>query len=112
MATLLPYAGKVIIQSNKAIDIMEIATAFGDGYAQVAGNGLKPARDTWSITIKPLTLLETYNFEIFLGSVGTWGAIRWTPSWETIEKQFKLTSAKREQLTTTSFSFSLNLIEI
>ncbi len=112
MATQLPFASKVILQSDKSQEVVELSASFGDGYAQVAGNGIMPVRDIWNITIKPLNLADTAAMESFLSFVGTWGIILWTPSWETVNKSFKLRTATRNQLTPTTFSFSLTLAEV
>jgi phage-related protein len=112
MTTSLPFTNKITVQSDKTLSVAEVSAQFGDGYSQVAGRGVKPVRDLWDITLSPLTRTEVTSFESFLGVVGIWGLISWTPPWETVEKQFKLVSVKRTESTPNLFIYNLSLREV
>ena len=88
--TALPLTTKILVDSRKRTAFKEIRGQFGDGYQQIAPNGLNNKVDTWEITWGALTLSEVNSLETTLGSVGSWGILTWTPSNESSSKKFRM----------------------
>lgn len=86
----IPYPDKILRESYKTVEFIEISSNLGDTYKQVAPKGLNPVRDIWNIIWKGLTSAEKEILETQLRSVGTWGTLLWTPCYETVEQQFRI----------------------
>ena len=46
----MPVVSKITLDSSLKIGFSQIAAKFGDGYEQIAPNGLNNPFDTWDIT--------------------------------------------------------------
>lgn len=110
MSTALPYPEKVTLNSSFSKKNIVIIGNFGEGYQQVAGKGIKPSRDVWTIELKPLTYAQKMDYENFFKSVGTWGLVSWTPSFRSSAKLFKITGTptiKQTSFSTYQVNFTL-----
>jgi phage-related protein len=88
--TALPLPEKIGLESSKSTMFRELAAQFGDGYQQVAPNGINNKIDSWSIIWSALTLTEVATVESVLNSTGSWGILSWTPYSET-SKKYRMT---------------------
>lgn len=90
MTTALPLPTKIVLSSDKSVTFRTISSQFGDGYQQVAPNGINVKVASWNIEWAPLTLAERNTVEGVLDSVGTWGILTWTPCVETTQLKFRI----------------------
>lgn len=86
----MPVVSKITLDSSLSVKFNQISAKFGDGYEQIAPNGVNNIVDTWSITWGALTTSEYQTVITALKSVGTWGIITWTPCDETVQKKFRI----------------------
>ena len=87
----MPVVNKITLDSSLKVSFSQISAKFGDGYEQVAPNGINNTIDTWDITWGALSTTEFQTVITALKSVGTWGIITWTPCDETVQKKFRIT---------------------
>ena len=92
MPTALPLPTKIALSSDKSVTFRAISSQFGDGYQQVAPNGINTKVASWSVEWGALTLAERAIVEDTLDSVGTWGILTWTPCNETVQLKFRVSS--------------------
>jgi phage-related protein len=88
----MPVTEKLVRESTLQTSFRTIASKFGDGYEQVAPDGINNIIDTWDLVWATLTTTEYQTVMTALKSVGTWGTITWIPCNETISKKFRLAS--------------------
>jgi phage-related protein len=86
----MPVVNKITLNSSLKVGFSQISAKFGDGYEQIAPNGLNNILDTWDIVWGALTTAEFQTVIAVLKSVGTWGIITWTPCDETVQKKFRI----------------------
>ncbi len=86
MSTAMPLPNKITNDSDKSTSFRELAGQFGDGYKQVAPDGINNKIDSWNITWGNLTIAEATTVETALNTVGSWGILTWTPFGETLKK--------------------------
>lgn len=112
--TALPYTSKILLSSQKSKNYNDISAQFGDGYQQVAANGLNSVRDVWTINWANLSLTEITNLESILDLNGSWGIYSWTPCYENTSKNFRLVkdSYTRNAYTGAIFGASIKLIQV
>jgi len=113
MATNLPLTNKINKDSRKSSLFREMSAQFGDGYQQVAPKGINNKYDTWELEWVALLTSEKDTVEAVLDSVGSWGILLWTPSYESVTKKFRLS---KEGYTRTrvggTFKISCKLIQV
>lgn len=73
--TALPLPNKITNDSDKTTSFRELLGQFGDGYQQVAPNGINNKIDSWNIVWGVLTESEMHTVESALDSVGSWGIL-------------------------------------
>jgi phage-related protein len=117
MAVLLPFPKKILASSSKEVKFREISAQFGDGYSQVAADGLNAVYDIWSITWGNLNQSETMLLEGVLSNCGSWTTFLWTPCQETVQKKFRLTKdgytrTKTGGASVRSWSITTKLVQI
>ena len=113
--TALPLPNKITIESDKSVNFREMSAQFGDGYQQVAPNGINNKIDSWSITWAPLSSSEKTTVESVLNTNGSWGILQWTPLGETVAKNFRMTKDgySRKSLNRGNlFSISCKLVQV
>ena len=86
----MPVVNKITLDSSLKVGFSQISAKFGDGYEQIAPNGINNTIDTWDIIWGALTTTEFQTVIAALKSVGTWGIIAWTPCDETVQKKFRI----------------------
>lgn len=86
----MPVVSKITLDSSLSVKFNQIYAKFGDGYEQIAPNGINNTADTWNITWGALTTSEYQTVITALKSVGTWGIITWTPCDEIVQKKFRI----------------------
>ena len=77
--TALPLPNKITNDSDKTTSFRELLGQLGDGYQQVAPNGINNKIDSWSIVWGILTESEMHTVENALDSVGSWGILTYAP---------------------------------
>lgn len=113
--TALPVPERIIIDSTKTAAFREMSAQFGDGYQQVAPQGINFKIDTWSITWAPLTSAQKTTVETALDANGSWGVYTWIPLGETVSKKFRVTKDgyTRQSLNRGNlFSISCKLVQV
>jgi len=90
MATALPHSEKISRDSIKSAEFRTIVATMGDSYTQIAPKGLNSKIDNWNIRWIGLTLVEKDAVLTALDTVGEWGLLSWTPSYETVLKYFRI----------------------
>jgi phage-related protein len=90
MSTPMPVTGKISLESTLKVVFNQLLSKFGDGYEQVAPNGLNNVIDTWDIIWGGLTTSEYQTVMTALRSVGTWGVLLYTPCDEPLAKKFRV----------------------
>lgn len=97
MATVItmPYPELITIDGDVEYEQNLLTARFGDGYSQIAPNGLNSIYEIHNITWGPIEY-QIINDTIInqLKLVGGHGYILWTPRNETIQKQFKVKEGK------------------
>jgi len=84
--TAMPLPLKITNDSDKTTFFRELTGQFGDGYKQVAPDGINNTIDSWNIVWGVLTISEAIIVENALLAVGSWGILTWTPFGETLKK--------------------------
>lgn len=101
----MPVTGKISIESNVSEEFTAVEAVFGDGYSQVAPDGLNNQKAIWDVEWRGLSQSEMTTVRAALDSVGLWGIITWTPCNESVQKKFRMVKPgyKRGRNKTTFF---------
>jgi phage-related protein len=113
--TALPLPTKIVLDSDKSVSFRAISSRFGDGYQQIAPNGINNRVASWNIEWAPLTLAEKDTVESVLDSVGSWGILTWTPCMETVQLKFRMSNEgyHRKSLSKVGlYSISCKLVQV
>jgi phage-related protein len=108
----IPLPSKISLESTKKTTFRQVAAQFGDGYTQVAPNGLNNRIDTWDIVWGGLSSSEKTTVETAINSIGTWGTFLWTPCDETIQKKFRISGDISYQREGTRYKVTLSLKQV
>jgi phage-related protein len=113
--TALPLPTKIVLDSDKSVSFRAISSQFGDGYQQIAPNGINNRVASWTIEWAPLTQTERDTVESVLDSVGSWGILTWTPCMETVQLKFRMSNEgySRKSLSKVGlYSISCKLVQV
>jgi phage-related protein len=113
--TALPLPNKIALSSDKSVSFRAISSQFGDGYQQIAPNGINVKVASWTIEWGALTLAERDTVESILDSVGSWGILTWTPTNESVQLKFRMTNEGYTRNTLNKngiFSISCKLMQV
>lgn len=91
MPTALPLTTMIAETSNRNRAYKTKSAAFGNGYAQVAPDGINNVKDTWSITYENLTSAERTTLLAVLDAVQSWDIITWTAPGDGGSKNWRMT---------------------
>lgn len=105
----LPYPSRVTLDSDMELNFRDISAKFGEGYRQVAPDGINAITEDWSIVIGPLTRTERNTALTAFKTVGTWGRITWTPCDETVQLTFQIKSGTGIKVSRVGRKFKLSL---
>ena len=86
-----------------------IKASFGNGYMQVAKDGLNDKIDSWKLIYKPLQDTELQNLRDFIDQVGCDVWFTWTPFGESTSKKWSIVEDSYEE---TFFKICNNVIII
>jgi len=113
MAQTLPLTNKITNKSTKKVKNRILEAKFGDGYRQVANDGLNSSIDTWKIQYAPLSGAELATLDTFLSSVGVTNWFTWVPIGETITKKWRIDkdSINRKLLNTSTYMVSFSITQ-
>lgn len=70
---------KILRTAGKDMDEVLLESSFGDGYGQVAEDGLNARREIWDIEIAPLNSTLLASARSFYDTVGASKTFWWTP---------------------------------
>ena len=114
MAEALPLLGKITAQSQMGQTHRNLAAQFGDGYLQIAPDGLNSVIDNWELRFAPLEGADLTTMNAFLLLVGTTEWFTWTPLGEVIEKKWLIEadSVKKLMLNTSTFIISFKILQV
>lgn len=85
---LLPQRDRITTNSRRIITNRVMVAQYGNGYKQIAKDGINANRDQWDIQIAPLTGADLTLVQQFFDDVGTNIFFEWTPLGETIAKNW------------------------
>lgn len=114
MAEALPLLGKITAQSQMGQTHRNLAAQFGDGYSQVAPDGLNSVIDNWELRFAPLEGADLTAMNTFLLLVGTTEWFTWTPLGEAVPKKWRIEkdSIKKSMLNTSTFIISFKMVQV
>jgi phage-related protein len=88
----MPIPSKITLDSVKTVKFRVKEARFGDGYIQVAPDGLNDRVDTWVIQWAGLSQAQMTTVTSALNYVGASGYLVWTPCYENNVKKFRMTT--------------------
>jgi phage-related protein len=91
MAQALPLTSYISQASSKSRKNRVLKAQFGDGYEQVAPDGINNKIDMWSIVYDNLSSTDRGTLWTFIDGVGSWDIVTWTPIGEGTQKKFRIT---------------------
>lgn len=96
MATIqaMPIPEKITNEGDVDVEFDVIRMAFGEGYEQIAPNGLNYAREIRTVIWAPLTPTEATTVWNTLLTVGSHGILTWTPCDAVTQKKYRLAENK------------------
>lgn len=96
MATIvpMPIPEKIIDQGEVDIEFKVISMKFGDGYEQIAPDGINNIVEERKVEWAPLTLTEANSVWDIIRTIGAHGLYTWTPCDSTIQKKYRLSDTK------------------
>jgi phage-related protein len=113
-APTLPLVTKILRQSSKSEKQRLIIAQFGNGYGQVAKDGLNSTIDHWDISYVPIEGTNLTTLETFLNTVGCDVWFSWIPIGETVSKKWRIDkdSKKKVMITKTRFQYSFTMTQV
>lgn len=114
MPETLPLVPKITINSQKSQTNRNLFSQFGDGYSQVASDGLNSDIDSWEIRYAPLDATDLTTLDAFLSIVKTVAWFTWTPFGEVTEKKWRIEkdSIKRLMISTEKYTISFKINQV
>ena len=114
MPETLPLTTKITIESQKSQVNRLLAAQFGDGYSQVANDGLNSSIDVWEIRYAPLSGANLITIDAFLSIVKASQWFTWTPFGEVVEKKWRINkdSIKRNMISTELYMVGFQMTQV
>jgi len=114
MSLLLPLTTKITNKSKKSTKNRVLSASFGNGYSQIADDGLNSTIDSWIIVYSPLKDPDLTTLKNFYSTVGVTQYFRWTPIGETVEKKWRIVpdSWKESMIDTTQLLISFKIVQV
>jgi phage-related protein len=110
-ALTLPLINKITKTSSKTSEDRILSAQFGNGYRQVAKDGLNSEIDKWSLQFAPLTGADLTTMNDFLASVGVDVWFNWIPLGELVNKKWRIDKDSKKprmiNFTTYEINFSI-----
>jgi phage-related protein len=112
-APVLPLLGKITNESSKTSKNRILEAQFGNGYRQVAKDGINSTIDTWSLQFSPLYGTDLTTMQTFISTVGVTVWFTWTPLGESVSKKWRIDkdSIKTTLINTTKFIYSFSITQ-
>lgn len=112
-APVLPLTTKISLNSSKSIRNRVIEAQFGNGYRQVANDGLNSNVDSWSLQFVPLSGTDLTTMQTFLTTVGVSTWFTWTPLGESVSKKWRIDkdSIKITPINSTKFTYNFSITQ-
>ena len=113
MVFLLPQTDRITARSNKKTENRIIEAQFGNGYKQIADDGINASLDTWIIHMAPLEGDNLTQIRSFLDTVGVVEWFQWTPLGEATAKNWRViaNSTKWTLINTTKFIVEFQMLQ-
>ena len=97
---------------EKTIDFRLLQADFGDGYEQVASDGINAIREKWRLVWNAVPDQEADTIETFVRQVGAWGAFYYKVPGTAATKKWRIESFTRTQSNIEYDAISLSIREI
>jgi phage-related protein len=112
-APAMPLTIKITSNSFKGQKDRILSAQFGNGFNQVAPDGLNSIIDTWSIQYMPLRGTDLTTINTFLATVGVTTWFTWTPLGETVSKKWRIDkdSIQKKMINTSTFLISFTMTQ-
>ena len=112
-APVLPLLTKISLNSSKSIKNRVLDAQFGNGYRQVAKDGLNSNIDNWTLQFVPLSGADLTTMQTFLTTVGVDVWFTWTPLGESVSKKWRIDkdSIRITPINTTKFTYNFSITQ-
>lgn len=113
-ASSLPLTIYLTNKCSKSTKNRLIEVQFGNGYKQVAKDGLNSNVENWQMQYMPLTGTNLTTLRTFLNTVGCDVWFTWTPFGDTITKKWRVDkdSLKEEMLNISLIAISFSITQV
>ena len=110
-ALALPLTCKITTQSTLSTVNRILLAQYGNGFKQVANDGLNNSIDTWALVYAPLEGTDLTTLLTFIDTVGTVAWFTYTPLGESTSKKWRIVkdSIKRNMLSTTKWQMNFSI---
>lgn len=114
MTNAMPLTEKISQSSSRSIKYRVLKAQFGNGYAQVAPDGINCKVENWNIRYENIEKVDRDTVVDFLDTVAGWDLITWTPTNDTLEKTYRVTAEgySEQSMAGTIFTISFNLEQV
>jgi phage-related protein len=114
VALTMPLANKLTKSSQKTSENRLLEARFGNGYGQVAKDGMNSEIDKWSLQFGPITGADLTTMNTFLAAVGADVWFYWTPLGESVVKKWRIDKGSKKprmvNFTTYEINFSITQV--
>jgi phage-related protein len=110
-ALALPLICKITTQSTLSTSNRIISAQYGNGFEQIAPDGLNSNIDTWDIIYAPLEGTDLTTLLTFISTVDVVSWFTYTPLGESTSKKWRIVkdSIKRNMISTTKWQMSFSI---
>ena len=109
MAALTLGSCKFTSQSVKTVTNRTLQASFGNGYTQIAKDGINSNTDNWTLYTMPLKGTDLTTMDSFFTTVGCDQWFYWTPLGELDQKKFRVV---KDSFTKNMLNFTLFTITV
>jgi phage-related protein len=104
---------KITNQAKKTVTNRLLTAQFGNGYSQVAKDGINSNIDKWDLTFAPLMDADLEEANTFFDTVGVDKWFGWIPIGETVAKKFRVDkdSYEKQMLNFTTFIIRVKITQ-
>ena len=113
--TAMPLTDFIVIDTIPEDGSREISAQFGDGYMQVAPNGLNNTFETIAVVWGPITIDQRNTLKSVLNPLGSWGIIAWKPPHDNVVKYYrkvKGSTIKYQPLSGSTYQVTMSLTQV
>jgi phage-related protein len=113
-APVLPLQLKITNQTTKTSKDRVLIAQFGNGYSQIANDGINSKVDSWQIQYAPIYGADLITLNAFLDLVGVTAWFTWIPLGEAVSKKWRIDKDSRKQtmLNINTFIFTFTITQV